>query len=58
MADNTNAIKLDLRHPASGVAVFDIHGAVTAASESALTDAHNIASAQGAKALLLNFSNL
>jgi anti-sigma B factor antagonist len=58
MADSTNTIKLELRQPAHGVAVFDIQGAVTAASESALTDAHNIASAQGAKALLLNFSNL
>ena len=32
--------------------------ATNASSESALTDAHNIASSQGAKALLLNFSNL
>jgi anti-sigma B factor antagonist len=56
MADNT--ITLELRHPASGVTVFDIHGAVTAASEAALTDAHNIATSQGAKALLLNFSDL
>jgi anti-sigma B factor antagonist len=56
MSDHT--INLELRHPAQGVTVLVIHGAVTAASESALTDAHNIATNQGAKALLLNFSDL
>jgi anti-sigma B factor antagonist len=51
-------VSMDVRHPAEGVAVVDIVGEVTAASEPALMAAYEKASAPGARAIVLNFSGL
>jgi anti-anti-sigma factor len=51
-------VSMDVRHPAEGVAVVDIVGEVTAASEPTLMAAYEKASAPGARAIVLNFSGL
>jgi anti-sigma B factor antagonist len=49
---------LDVRTPAAGVAIVDIRGEITAASEDALGEAYNRATAAGARAIVLNFGGL
>jgi len=51
-------LSMDVRHPAEGVAVVDIVGEVTAASEPALMSAYEKASAPGTRVLVLNFTGL
>ena len=51
---------MDIRRAGAGanVSVIDIRGSVTAAAESALMDSYAQATAEGARNILLNFTNL
>jgi anti-sigma B factor antagonist len=49
---------VQVRRPATGVAVIDIKGEVTAACEETLMSAYEKASTDGAKRLILNFDDL
>lgn len=51
-------ISVAARPAAPGIYVIDIRGEVNAAAEAALMDAYTRASADGARALLLNFEGL
>jgi anti-sigma B factor antagonist len=51
------ATRLEVRRPAPGIAVIDIAGEVTRASDAALKEAYEQA-AEGAKAIVLGFSGL
>jgi anti-anti-sigma factor len=51
-------VSMGVRHPVAGVAVVDIVGEVTAASEPVLMTAYEEASVPGTRALVLNFSGL
>jgi anti-sigma B factor antagonist len=52
-----SATTIDVRQEGSA-AILGIHGEVTAASETTLMDAYAAASATGARAILLDFSDL
>lgn len=56
MAENT--VTMDVRKPASGVAVIDIKGSITANSEDELMDAYTIATQGDTPVVLLNFNGL
>jgi anti-anti-sigma factor len=49
---------VDVRSDRQNVAVLEIHGEITSASEAPLTDAYAKASAGGAKAIVLDFGDL
>jgi anti-sigma B factor antagonist len=49
---------MDVREVSDRVSVVDIQGAVTAASEQALSDAYNRASTPTTRAIVLNFTGL
>ncbi len=51
-------VVIKVRKARDGVHIIDIMGEINAAAEAPLTDAWNEATAEGAKALLLNFSGL
>jgi anti-sigma B factor antagonist len=51
-------VTMNVRKPNARVSVIDIEGEVTAFAENVLMDAYNEASRDGAKAIVLNFSNL
>jgi anti-sigma B factor antagonist len=52
------ALTMDVRQAGGSVAILDIKGDVTAASEPALMSAYEEASSQGAARLVLNFAGL
>jgi len=52
------ATSFDVREVSGGARVIDIKGDITAQSEDVLMDAHNRASGEGVKAIVLNFSGL
>ncbi|RPI21984.1 MAG: anti-sigma factor antagonist [Actinobacteria bacterium] len=54
----TAEISTNVREVADGVRVVDIKGEVTAFAEEALRSAHEIASADGVRAVILNFTDL
>ena len=56
MSDTTSAF--DVRQPAEGVSIIDIHGDVTPASEDALSDAFAKASETATAGVILNFTGL
>jgi anti-sigma B factor antagonist len=49
---------MDIRKVNESASILDIKGDVTAASEGALMDAYNRASGEGARTLVLNFTDL
>ena len=51
-------LSMEVRQPRDGIAVIDIMGEVTAASEATLMSAYEQACAQHAKLLVLNFDGL
>jgi anti-sigma B factor antagonist len=51
-------LKTEVRKISSAVSLIDIHGDINAAAEGVLTDAFAKASADGAHAVILNFSGL
>jgi anti-sigma B factor antagonist len=51
-------VNMTVRKGNNTASVIDIQGEVTAAAESVLMDAYSQASADGAKAIILNFSGL
>lgn len=51
-------LEMKVRKPSEGVGVIDISGEVTSFAESDLMEAYNQASANQAKAIILNFENL
>jgi anti-sigma B factor antagonist len=51
-------VSMDVRHPVEGVAVVDIVGDITAASEPALMSAYERADTASTRAVVLNFSGL
>ncbi len=51
-------IAFDVRNASQATRVIDIKGDITAQSEDVLMDAHNRASGEGVKAIVLNFSGL
>jgi anti-sigma B factor antagonist len=53
-----NNIQIAVRPLAPATAALDVKGEINANAEAALTEAHNQASAAGARNLLLNFSQL
>jgi len=55
---NQPNVTMEVRQVSPAVHVIDITGEVTAASEDALCDAFNMASADGAKAVVLDFEGL
>ena len=54
----TPTLNLDVRSAGDSVAVIDIRGDVTAASEQPLSQAYDEATQLGAQALILNFTGL
>ncbi len=52
------ATTFDVREVSEETRVIDIKGDITAQSEDVLMDAHNRASGEGVKAIVLNFSGL
>ena len=54
----TANITMTVREAAPGVRVVDIKGEITAFSEQALTDAHEQASGDDVRAVILNFTDL
>ena len=54
----TANITMTVRDAAPGVRIIDIKGEITAFSEQALTDAHEQASGDDVRAVILNFSDL
>src|SRR5918992_2928884 len=52
------ATSFNVRAAGGGARVIDIKGEITAASEDVLMDAYNRASESGAKAIVLNFTEL
>lgn len=54
----TPQLNLQVRTPGTSVAVIDIHGEVTGAAETPLMNAYDEASKNGARTIILNFSNL
>lgn len=57
MAVQSN-IRITVRHLAYATSALDVQGEINASAETALTEAHNQASAAGARSLLLNFRQL
>ena len=51
-------IKTEVRKLSPGISAIDIHGDINAQAEGALTDAYARASADGTRAVILNFSGL
>jgi anti-sigma B factor antagonist len=51
-------INVEVRMVGSGIGILDIVGEINAFAESALMDAYNQASEKGAKAIVLNFTEL
>jgi anti-sigma B factor antagonist len=49
---------MDVRQLNDKTSVIDVHGAITATSESALMDAYNQANQERTRAIVLNFSDL
>jgi anti-sigma B factor antagonist len=49
---------MDVRSAAPSISVVDIKGEVTAASEPAIMDAYNQLNADGARVIILNFTDL
>jgi anti-anti-sigma factor len=54
----TPQLHLDVRKPLITVAVIDIHGEVTGAAETPFMNAYEEASKEGARTIVLNFSDL
>jgi anti-sigma B factor antagonist len=52
------AAAMDVRKVNDSASILDIKGEVTAASEGVLMDAYNTASSEGARNLVLNFTDL
>ncbi len=52
------AVSMDVRKAGDAASVIDIKGDLTAACEQVLMDAYNQASAEHARAIILNFSGL
>ena len=57
MANQTN-VKMSVRKSSPTACVVDIHGEINAAAEPALMDAYNEACVQGARNILMNFTDL
>jgi anti-sigma B factor antagonist len=55
---SSHSLSLHVRKVNDSIGVIDIKGDVTAAAESALTDAYNEASTEGIRGIVLNFSDL
>ncbi len=55
---NDPVLSMEVRHPATGVAVIDIKGEVTASCEQILMSAYEQASINDTKQLILNFNDL
>jgi anti-sigma B factor antagonist len=51
-------VTMDVRKASDEVSILDIQGGVTSFAENALTDAYTQASADGTRAIILNFSDL
>jgi len=51
-------VTMTVRQPAAGTSIIDIQGDITGASEEALMAAYEEASKDGAKSIILNFSDL
>jgi anti-sigma B factor antagonist len=49
---------MEVRQVGHSVSVVDVHGSITAASEQTLMDAYALATAQHAKSIVLNFTQL
>ena len=54
----TPQLNLTVRQPSSTAAIIDIQGEVTGAAETPLMNAYEEASKNGARTIILNFSNL
>ncbi len=54
----TGTTSVDVRRLSQAAAVIEVHGDITSASEPQLTEAYTGASADGAKAIVLDFSGL
>jgi anti-anti-sigma factor len=54
----TSQLSLDVRNPAPTVAIIDIHGEVTGNAETPFMAAYDQACNNGARTLILNFSDL
>lgn len=55
---NQPSVTMEVRKVGSATSAMDIHGEINAAAEPVLMDAYNQACAQGARTILLNFSDL
>jgi anti-sigma B factor antagonist len=55
---NQRSVQMAVRKTGSSTCVFDIQGEINASAEPVLMDAYNQACAQGARTILLNFSDL
>lgn len=51
-------VTMDVRQASDGVGIVDVRGEFTALAESVLMDAYNQVSAEGARAIILNFEGL
>lgn len=55
---NQTGLTMNVRKASENACVLDIHGEINAAAEPALMEAYNKACANGAKSILMNFSDL
>ena len=55
---SASRLKLIVRQAGNQACIIDVEGDINASSENALMDAYNQVNTQGAKAIILNFTNL
>ncbi len=55
---NQSTLTMSVRRAGSNASIIDIHGEINASAEPVLMDAYNQACADGARVIMLNFTNL